>query len=69
MKHPLLIRQTQPRKQGQHFGVAKFPSLQHLGTFANLTLARQKHQHIPTRIHPTQPLNRTRDMLRHFLVI
>ena len=69
MKHPLLIRQTQPRKQGQHFGVAKFSPFKHLRTFANLALTRQKHQHIPTRIHPTQPLNRTRDMLRHFLVI
>ena len=69
MKHPLLIRQSQPRKQGQHFSVAKFSPFKHLRAFADLAFTRQKHQHIPTRINPTQPLNRPRDMLRHFFVI
>ena len=61
VEHAVLVGRRQPRVQRHHFGLTVFAPLQRLVRIANLTLARQEHQHIATRVDAGDLVDRRHD--------
>jgi hypothetical protein len=69
IKNALLVAETKPREQRQHFGAAVLTAVEHIGALADFPLAGKEYQDVAIGFNFAKIVHRTRHVLREILVI